>query len=46
MMVDFIQQLGKEFQVIVTSYDEEVRSGLEGAHLIEMNRVEDEVENL
>ena len=46
MMVDFIQQLGKEYQVIVTSYDEEVRSGLEGAHLIEMKRVEDQVENL
>ncbi len=45
MMVDFIQQLAKEYQVIVTSYDEEVRSGLEGAHLIEMNRVEEETDN-
>ena len=40
MMVDFIKQLAKEYQVIVTSYDEDVRSGLEGAHLIEMNRLE------
>lgn len=46
MMVDFIKQLGKEYQVIVTSYDEEVRSGLEGAHLIEMSRVEEQVDNL
>jgi len=45
MMVDFIQQLAKEYQVIVTSYDEEVRAGLEGAHLIEMNRVEEETVN-
>ena len=45
MMVDFIQQLAKEYQVIVTSYDEEVRSGLEGAHLIEMNRVDEETVN-
>ena len=45
MMVDFIQQLAKEYQVIVTSYDEEVRSGLEGAHLIEMNRGEEETVN-
>ena len=45
MMVDFIQQLAKEYQVIVTSYDEEVRAGLEGAHLIEMNRVDEETVN-
>ena len=45
MMVDFIQQLAKEYQVIVTSYDEEVRAGLEGAHLIEMNRMEEETKN-
>lgn len=36
LMVDFIQQLAKEHQVIVTSYDEEVRTGLEDAHLIEI----------
>ncbi|MCG9128356.1 AAA family ATPase [Candidatus Poribacteria bacterium] len=42
MMVDFIKQLAKEYQVIVTSYDEDVRLGLEGAHLIEMNRIEEE----
>ena len=36
LMVDFIRQLAEEHQVVVTSYDEDVRSGLEGAHLIEM----------
>ena len=38
LMVDFIRQLAEEYQVVVTSYDEDVRSGLEGAHLIEMTR--------
>ena len=38
LMVDFIRQLAQEYQVIVTSYDEDVRNGLEGAHLIEMSR--------
>ena len=38
LMVQFIRQLAKEYQVIVTSYDDEVREGLEGAHLIEMGR--------
>ena len=38
LMVDFISQLAEEHQVVVTSYDEEVRSGLEGANLIEMKR--------
>ena len=38
LMVDFIRQLAEEHQIVVTSYDEDVRSGLEGAHLIEMNR--------
>ena len=38
LMVDFIRQLAEEHQVVVTSYDEDVRAGLEGAHLIEMNR--------
>lgn len=38
LMVDFIRQLAEEHQVVVTSYDEDVRSGLEGAHLIEMSR--------
>ncbi len=38
LMVQFIQQLAQEYQVIVTSYDEDVRAGLEGAHLIEMKR--------
>lgn len=38
LMVDFIRQLSEEYQVIVTSYDDDVRQGLEGAHLIEMNR--------
>ncbi len=38
LMVDFIRQLAEEHQVIVTSYDEDVRVGLEGAHLIEMTR--------
>ena len=38
LMVDFIHQLAEEHQVIVTSYDEDVRAGLEGAHLIEMSR--------
>ena len=37
-MVDFIRQLAEEHQVVVTSYDEDVRVGLEGAHLIEMKR--------
>ena len=36
LMVDFICQLAEEHQVVVTSYDEDVRSGLEDAHLIEM----------
>ena len=38
LMVDFISQLAEEHQVVVTSYDEDVRSGLEGANLIEMTR--------
>ena len=38
LMVDFIRQLAEEHQVVVTSYDEDVRSGLKGAHLIEMTR--------
>ena len=38
LMVDFIRQLAEEYQVVVTSYDEDVRAGLEGAHLIEMSR--------
>lgn len=38
LMVDFIRQLAEEYQVIVTSYDDDVREGLEGAHLIEMGR--------
>ncbi len=38
LMVDFIRQLAEEYQVIVTSYDNDVREGLEGAHLIEMSR--------
>ena len=38
LMVDFIRQLAEEHQVVVTSYDEDVRSGLEGANLIEMSR--------
>ena len=38
LMVDFIRQLAEEHQVVVTSYDEDVREGLEGAHLIEMRR--------
>ena len=38
LMVDFIHQLAEEHQVVVTSYDEDVRAGLEGAHLIEMSQ--------
>ena len=38
LMVDFIRQLAEEHQVVVTSYDEDVRLGLESAHLIEMKR--------
>ena len=38
LMVDFIRQLAEEHQVVVTSYDEDVRVGLEGANLIEMTR--------
>ena len=38
LMVDFISQLAEEHQVVVTSYDEDVRSGLAGANLIEMTR--------
>ena len=38
LMVDFIRQLAEGHQVVVTSYDEDVRAGLEGAHLIEMSR--------
>ncbi len=38
LMVDFIRQLAEEYQVIVTSYDDDVREGLEGANLIEMRR--------
>lgn len=38
LMVAFIHQLAEAHQVVVTSYDEDVRSGLAGAHLIEMNR--------
>ena len=38
LMVQFIHQLAEDHQVVVTSYDEDVRAGLEGAHLIEMKR--------
>lgn len=38
LMVNFISQLAEEHQVVVTSYDEDVRAGLEGANLIEMSR--------
>lgn len=38
LMVDFIHEVAEEHQVVVTSYDEDVRLGLEGAHLIEMSR--------
>ena len=38
LMVDFIKQLSAEHQVIVTSYDADVRAGLDGANLIEMKR--------
>ena len=38
LMVDFICQLAEDHQVVVTSYDEDVRAGLEGANLIEMKR--------
>ena len=38
LMVDFIRQLAEEHQVVVTSYDEDVRTGLQGAHLIEMKQ--------
>lgn len=38
LMVDFIRQLSEEHQVIMTSYDEDVRTGLEEANLIEMKR--------
>ena len=38
LMVQFIRQLAEEHQVVVTTYDEDVRAGLEGAHLIEMKR--------
>ena len=38
LMVDFIRQLAEEYQVVVTSYDEDVREGLTGANLIEMNK--------
>ena len=38
LMVDFIRQLAEEHQVVVTSYDADVRAGLEGANLIEMTR--------
>lgn len=41
LMIDFIRQLAEDYQVIVTSYDDDVREGLEGAHLIEMNRDND-----
>ena len=37
LMVAFIRQLAEEHQVIVTSYDDEVRAGLVDAHLIEMH---------
>ncbi len=37
LIVDFIRQLAEEHQVVVTSYDEGVRAGLEGAHLFEMH---------
>ena len=42
LMVEFIHQLAEEHQVVVTSYDEDVRAGLEGAHLIEMTRESDD----
>ncbi len=38
LMVQFIRQLAEDHQVVVTSYDEDVRAGLEGAHLIEIKR--------
>ena len=46
LMIDFIRQLAEAHQVIVTSYDEEVRTGLEGAHLIETTRQTPEEETV
>lgn len=40
LMVDFIRQLAEDHQVIMTSYDEDVRTGLKGANLIEMKRAQ------
>ena len=38
LMIEFILKLAEEYQVIVTSNDQDVREGLDGAHLIETSK--------
>lgn len=43
LMIEFILKLSEEYQVIVTSNDSDVLEGLDGAHLIETAKVEDDI---
>ncbi len=41
LMIEFILKLAEEYQVIVTSNDQDVLKGLDGAHLIETGKADD-----
>ena len=43
LMIEFILKLAEEYQVIVTSNDPDVLKGLDGAHLIETEKVGDDI---
>ena len=43
LMIEFIRKLSEEYQVIVTSNDSDVRKGLDGAHLIETEKLSGDI---
>ena len=45
LMIEFIRKLSEEYQVIVTSNDSDVFKGLDGAHLIETEKLSGDIPN-
>ena len=45
LMIEFIRKLSEEYQVIVTSNDSDVLNGLDGAHLIETEKLSADIPN-
>jgi len=43
LMIEFIRKLSEEYQVIVTSNDSDVLKGLDGAHLIETEKLSGDI---